>query len=141
VALTQEWHTTNRKEVRLSLEASLVPRRTLIRRSTSSITACAMLFLSSLAHAQTADHCADAATDQAKKLLEFHFGSDSRIEIDKNVKEMTPIRNPANEKQSFDVLEVWGYIYKGQYRMRFIYARIPGQCVLMGQEILEYASL
>ena len=63
------------------------------------------------------------------------------MEIDKSVKELTPIRNPANKKQLFDVLEVWGYIYKGQYRMRLIYARLPGECVLMGQEILEYASL
>ena len=27
------------------------------------------------------------------------------------------------------------------YRMRFIYARVPGECVLMGQEVLEFASL
>jgi len=38
------------------------------------------------------------------------------------------------------VLEVWGHIYKGQYRMRLIYARSPKDCVLVGQEILEYAS-
>jgi hypothetical protein len=51
------------------------------------------------------------------------------------------MRNPANRKQLLDVLQVWGYIYKGQYRMRFIYARLPGECLLMGQEILEYADL
>ena len=51
------------------------------------------------------------------------------------------MRNPANRLQRFDVLEVWGRIYKGQYRMRFIYARIPNECVLMGQEVLEYAAL
>jgi len=38
-------------------------------------------------------------------------------------------------------VEVWGYVYKGQYRMRFIYAQPPQNCVLMGQEILEYADL
>lgn len=140
MALTQEWR-NNRKEVRLSLKASRVLIRALLRGSAFSVAACATLPLSCPAHAQNASHCADAATEQAKKLLEFHFGSDSRIEIDKNVKEVSPIRNPANKKQSFDVLEVWGYIYKGQYRMRFIYARVPGECVLMGQEILEYASL
>ena len=37
----------------------------------------------------------------------------------------------------FDVLEVWGFIYKAEYRMHFLYAQIPGDCVLMGQEILE----
>jgi hypothetical protein len=25
--------------------------------------------------------------------------------------------------------------------MRFLYARVPGECVLMGQEVLEFASL
>lgn len=85
--------------------------------------------------------CAGTATEQAKKLLEFHFGPDSRSETSKTVKLLSPRVNPANKKQLFDVLEVWGYIYKGQYRMRFIYARLPGECVLMGQEILEYASL
>ena len=37
----------------------------------------------------------------------------------------------------FDVLEVWGHIYKGDYRMRFIYAQIKDSCTLMGEEILE----
>jgi len=105
-------------------------------------TTCAMLLLlSSLAYAQPAHHCSNAAMEQAKKLLAFHFGPDNRIELDKSVKKLAPIRNPANKKQLLDVLEVWGYIYKGQYRMRFIYARLPGECILMGQEILEYASL
>ena len=51
------------------------------------------------------------------------------------------IANPANPKQRFDVLEVWGDVYKGRYRMRLEYYRSGGSCVLMGQEILEHASL
>jgi len=39
------------------------------------------------------------------------------------------------------VLEVWGSIYKGNYRMRLIYHVAGKDCTLMGQEILEYASL
>lgn len=93
------------------------------------------------AAAQTPHRCSSDAIDQAKKLLTFHFGPDDRIEIDKTVKTLAPIRNPVDRSQRFDVLEVWGEVYKGQYRMRLIYARIPNQCVLMGQEILEYASL
>ncbi len=85
--------------------------------------------------------CATAALAQAPKLLAFHFGPDSRIEVDKSVKVLASIRNPANSAQRFDVLEVWGHIYKGDYRMRFIYARVPGECLLMGQEVLEHASL
>ena len=93
------------------------------------------------ASAQTAHHCTSAASEQAQKLLVFHFGPDRRIEIDKSVRVLAPIRNPANTAQRLDVLEVWGRIYRGQYRMRFIYARVTKECVLMGQEILEYASL
>jgi len=93
------------------------------------------------AAAQTPHRCANAAIEQAQKLLAFHVGNDSRIEIDKTVKVLAPIRNPANRAQRFDVLEVFGHVYKGDYRMRLIYARLSTDCVLMGQEILEYASL
>jgi hypothetical protein len=93
------------------------------------------------AQAQTTHRCAPAAREQAQKLLAFHVGGDDRIEIDTRVTTRLPIRNPANRLQRFDVLEVWGRIYKGQYRMRLIYARIPKDCVLMGQEVLEYANL
>jgi len=85
--------------------------------------------------------CSEDAIKQARKLLEFHFAEkDNRMEIDKTVKELPSIQNPANKKQKFQVLEVWGYIYKGQYRMRFVYFHSGGSCVLMGQEILEYAN-
>ncbi len=50
------------------------------------------------------------------------------------------VKNPAGKDQ-YEVLEVWGNVYKGRYRMRFIYAQLPGECLLMGQEILEYARL
>ncbi len=107
-----------------------------------AVALCAMaLAAASPAWAQAPHHCAGAASEQAQKLLVFHFGPDRRIEIDKSVKMLAAIRNPANPAQRLDVLEVWGHIYKGQYRMRFIYAQLPKDCVLVGQEILEYASL
>lgn len=85
--------------------------------------------------------CAADAVVQARKLLAFHFGEDDRISIEPNAKSLPAIVNPANRRQRFDVLEVWGFIYKGQYRMRFEYFRMgDGTCLLMGQEILEYAS-
>jgi hypothetical protein len=83
--------------------------------------------------------CSEDAIKQARKLLEFHAGPDDRIEVDKEVKRMAPISNPAG-KGHFDVLEVWGHIYKGKYRMRFIYRQSPNDCTLMGQEILEFAT-
>lgn len=93
------------------------------------------------AAAQPGHRCAPSARAQAAKLLAFHFSEADRVEIADAVKTLAPIRNPADRRQRFDVLEVWGYVEKGQYRMRFLYARLPGECVLMGQEILEYAAL
>jgi hypothetical protein len=111
----------------------------------SIVSACglvvALCSMTSAAPAQLpSHHCSGAAIDQAPKLLAFHFGPDSRIEIDKAARVLAPIRNPANRAERLDVLEVWGHIYKGQYRMRFVYARSPKECVLVGQEILEYAA-
>lgn len=85
--------------------------------------------------------CAAEARQQAQRLLDFHVGGDDRIEIAPEVVEKSPRRNPANLKQQFQVLEVLGTIYKGEYRMRLIYYRLDGSCVLMRQEILEHASL
>jgi len=85
-------------------------------------------------------HCSKEAVVQAKKLLDFHFGPDNRTEIDKHVTVLKPIKNPAG-KGNFDVLEVYGHIYKGTYRMHFIYGQIENQCLLVGQEILEMTNL
>ena len=86
--------------------------------------------------------CAAPAIDRAKQLLTFHSGPDDRLTIDKTVKQLPSMRNPGNPAQRFNVLEIWGYIYKGRYRMRFIYYNSSAtSCLLMGEEILEYARL
>lgn len=86
--------------------------------------------------------CAAGAIDRAKKLLTFHAGPDDRMTIDKTVKQLPSMRNPEDPAQTFKVLEIWGFIYKGRYRMRFIYFNSPTtSCLLMGEEILEYARL
>jgi hypothetical protein len=101
-----------------------------------------LLAVSGFAHAEPAHKCSAEAVKQAKRLLVFHLGqSDDRIEVDEMVKALPSIRNPVNKNQSFDVLEVWGYVYKGKYRMHFMYAQLKDECLLMGQEILEYANL
>lgn len=84
--------------------------------------------------------CGAKALERGKQLLTFHHGPDDRMTIDQTPKQLPPIRNPQDPKQKFDVIEVWGYIYKAQYRMRFIYYNSPNtSCLLMGEEILEYA--
>lgn len=102
-----------------------------------------VVLLASGSPARAADPpCSSNAVEQAKKLLAFHAGPDDRIEIDKTVKQMPAVRNPEAPNQKFNVLEVWGYIYKAKYRMRLIYYNSPTtQCLLMGQEILEFARL
>ncbi|WP_242111849.1 hypothetical protein [Luteimonas aquatica] len=99
-----------------------------------------LIALSNMCFAAEPD-CADEARLQAKRLLTFHVGEDDRIAIDPTVTQRIPLRNPANRKQKFTVLEVWGHVYKGSYRMRLIYAEPARGCTLMGQEILEHASL
>src|SRR6478609_9377607 len=94
---------------------------------------CGLMCPTAPVHAQTGHRCSKDAVAQARKLLAFHFGTDERIEIGKTAKVLPPITNPSEPKQQFDVLEVWGFVYKGQYRMRIIYARMPGECLLMGQ--------
>ena len=93
-------------------------------------------------HAAETPSCANDAISRAKPLLTLHFGEGDRISIEEQAKELPSIRNPANPKQRLKVYEVWGFIYKGEYRMRFIYyASVVSGCTLMGQEILEYARL
>ena len=87
-------------------------------------------------------HCADVARERASKLLAFHFEEplppSALIEIDKSARELPPVQNPAKPQQVLDVIEVWGYIHKAQYRMRFLFAPVPDTCAIVGEEILEY---
>jgi len=84
-------------------------------------------------------HPCDAdAIKRGMPLLKLHFEADQleNASVDDTVKELPPIK-ALKGKGKFDVLEVWGHIYKANYRMRFIYAQVSGSCLLMGQEILE----
>ncbi len=106
------------------------------------ISICYVLLTLTVAHSlcQAAEPpCAANTKERAKKLLIFHAGTDDRMTIDDKVKQIPSLQNPADPKQKFDVFEIWGYIYKAQFRMRFIYYNSPvTSCLLMGEEILEY---
>ena len=81
--------------------------------------------------------CAADAVKQADRLLKFHMKDDDRATVDPaSVKPVGTVAALAG-KGRFDVLEVTGSVYKTDYRMHLIYAQIPGDCVLMGEEILE----
>ncbi len=86
-----------------------------------------------------APQCSAEAVIQAKKLLAFHQDPGSyTIDIlpTMPVKELASISDPANKKRKLKVLEVYGYIYKSQYRMRLIYRHSNGECNLVGQEVI-----
>jgi hypothetical protein len=85
-----------------------------------------------LAHPCDAD-----AKKRALALLNLHTeaspGSPATIGDVKPLGDIRALRG----KGRFDVLETVGYVYKAEYRIRLIYAKIAGSCLLMGQEILE----
>jgi len=82
--------------------------------------------------------CSADAVAKATLLLRFHGGDEAGqpVDVENGVKVLAPIKALKGNGR-FDVLEVWGHIYKAAYRMRLIYAQIKGACVLMGEEILE----
>jgi hypothetical protein len=99
-----------------------------------------LLLSTGVATAQT-HHCAKDAAEKAMSLLKLHFDQAEKLEnagIDDQVRVLAPIK-ALKGNGKFDVLEVWGHIYKADYRMRFIYAQGKG-CTLMGQEILEASN-
>ena len=94
-------------------------------------------FSSFAAEKKSAETCKTQAISEAKKLMAFYSDNDDRAGIDGHVTPLAKIQNPENRSQYFDVLQAWGNIYKGKYRMRFIFLN---DCTLMGDEILEYAN-
>lgn len=111
-----------------------------MKKTSRAFIACVLLGISGFSHTKSPE-CSAPAIAQARKLLNFHADGDDRIAIDDKVKELPSLKNPADAQQRFQVLEVWGYIYKARYRMRLIYAPMSGSCTLMGQEVLKFAKL
>lgn len=98
------------------------------------------LFVLGFSATASAHPCDSDAREKADALLRFHYDSDgTNLEVEDKVTVRPSLKNPAGPGR-FDVLEVVGYVYRATYRMRFIYAQIPGYCALMGQEILELGN-
>jgi hypothetical protein len=97
------------------------------------------LLIGSAATALAQPHaCAADAIAKAEQLLRFHgeVQAGQPAAVDQTVKVLPPVKALKGNRR-FDVLEVWGHIYKADYRIRLIYARIKSSCALLGQEILE----
>ena len=86
--------------------------------------------------------CAGDAVGRGKKLLRFHIDDNAPANgvDDGSAVRLLPQVTALKGKGKFDVLEITSHVYKATYRMRFIYARLNGTCVLMGQEILEASN-
>lgn len=105
----------------------------------TAYTAATLLLISTMAIAAKPT-CFNDAIEKAPKLIEYHFGDLNGfiVEIDRDsVKNLKPIKSSADGSESLTVVEVWGTIYKGNYRTRFIFSTKAGDCLLVGQEVLE----
>ena len=84
------------------------------------------ILLVSASGVAAAHPCDQDAIERATPLLKLQFDAgDDEVEnlaIDDTVKTLAPVR-ALKGSGKFDVLEVWGHIYKADYRMRFIYAQ------------------
>jgi hypothetical protein len=85
--------------------------------------------------------CASDARTQALKMLRFYTDDDDRAAIDPDSVRKIGTVSSLTDNRRYDVLQVYGEVYKGHYRMRLIYAHVQGECVLMGEEIFELANL
>ena len=103
-----------------------------------------LISATSTADAQGRHRCANDAIAKATPLLMLHYGfgpgeKAENLSIENTVTVLPPIRALKGNGR-LDVLEVRGHIYKGEYRMRFIYMQGGDSCALMGQEILENSN-
>lgn len=110
--------------------------------SLKAIGTAGLLLLATAGAADAAKHaCAGDAIERAKKLIRFHAEVAANQQIGDGETAVTrPPVKVLSGKGKLDVLEVTSSIYKANYRMRFVYARIPGSCTLHGQEILEASN-
>jgi hypothetical protein len=75
--------------------------------------------------------------ERAGKLLRDTVDGDERAVAGEAGARMIGTVAALTGRERYDVLETWGTVHKARYRMRLIYWRLDGGCVLVGQEILE----
>ena len=97
------------------------------------------------AGASSSHRCAADAVTQSKRFLTFYLhldeaGAAESWSVDDSASQIGSVQ-AIRGTQRYHVLEVWGRVYKGHYRMRFLYALTDGACTLMGEEIMEDAIL
>ncbi|BCW89143.1 hypothetical protein sos41_22990 [Alphaproteobacteria bacterium SO-S41] len=64
---------------------------------------------------------------------------DMAWDLSPDVTILAPIANPSGTGK-YDVIELTAYVYKAEYRLRFLYAQIPDACALMGEESLDLSD-
>lgn len=81
--------------------------------------------------------CSDAARATALSLLKLHSEGDDRASVDSKVRLARPVRAPKG-KGRLTVLEVTGFVYKAEYRIRVLY--LPKGCARVGVELIEVGA-
>jgi hypothetical protein len=90
-------------------------------------------------HLCWATKCANDTRTYAEQLLKLHSGIDRKVQIESRVKALGTIGSPRSRSKR-EREEVWGRIDGTRYRMRFTYLKSVEECVLVGQEIFEFAD-
>ena len=116
----------------------------------------AALLLAGSAAAASPHPCEADARARAPALLKAQWDSDGAVlapkpgapvdgspdmawDLSPDAKILAPIANPAGTGK-YDVIELTAYVYKAEYRLRFLYAQIPDTCALMGEESLDLSD-
>lgn len=81
--------------------------------------------------------CADAARATALQLLRLHSDNDDRAAVQRDIRKVAGVRAPKG-KGRLDVLEVRGFVYKAEYRIRVLY--LPQGCARVGFELVEVGA-
>lgn len=113
----------------------------------------AAVLLAAPAIAAEPHHCAADAVKRGGELLQFYWNdgdqkladqpgepvegsSDMAWSIDPEPTVQPPVKS-AGTSESYDVLQVFAYVYKATFRIRLLYVQDPSSCSLAGFELLS----
>ena len=82
-----------------------------------------------------AERCVTQAKETALKILKLHSNNDDRASVAETVTAKPGISSP--RKVKLEVVEVPGFVYKAEYRLRVLFLQEPQSCTVMGFELVD----
>ena len=82
-----------------------------------------------------AERCITQAKETALKILKLHSNNDDRATVAETVTAKPGINSPTKVK--LEVVEVPGFVYKAEYRLRVLFLQEPQSCTVMGFELVD----